>query len=202
MKRQFTLGEAASQWAKQHPDACSRIVVRRLVRKGQDGWNCTAKYTVFFVRDGQAARAHTGHDDLTFNGICQVCGTVYLETVLRVAFAPDQEAGRPVEKYSPLFEADHVPRVVGKYGWLSACPGCVRKHTLRTRDYEGGWTKGGQVYELLRPHPTLIHFDRSMRERLARVVIGRQRPRISASRVYSATRACTSDYPSTAIPST
>ena len=102
---------AARKFAAQYPRFAGVVVVQSMTPAGKAGWQMKAKNTPFFCADGRCRqtvlRRHTEWRFNIRNGICPVCGKIYLAPVISYCADPDG---------------------IG----LMACLACRRLHNLRS----------------------------------------------------------------------
>ena len=90
---------AARKFAAKYPRFAGVVVVQSMTPAGKGGWSIKAKNTPFFCRDGRARqtvlrrpagwRQGEGWRFSTRNGLCPVCGKVYLEPIISYCKDPD-----------------------------------------------------------------------------------------------------------------
>lgn len=144
----------ARRWAKEHP---TETALLRIVTDGRSGYAATDHE--WYAHEGQAAKKLFSVIDAS-NGVCGVCGLMFLDPVIRVGWLPDPERGDPLpgDNY-PAYMAGKIVRA--DYAHVRACPGCVATHRL-TLDRRGqigqidGWL--GELYRVSRAHPTLNRY--------------------------------------------
>jgi hypothetical protein len=134
MNQNPTPGKAARKWAKQYPGFTGILEVLSHTRKGRGGWKGLATRTnVFFVRDGKVRQRRDGRGHVGFNGVCEVCGQVYLDTVLAWAHGSDPRAGQPVPDAELWNMYKGEEAVYHDRATVRACPACVEVHGLEVR---------------------------------------------------------------------
>jgi hypothetical protein len=117
---------AARKWAAEHPDAAGELRIIATTRGGRGGWASKLLRTTAFVSGGKAALNRGVWRTRTYNGICNVCGRVFLDPVLADAHAPHPHAGEPLG-----FDVPGAQRAeIGELGTARACPDCISKHSL------------------------------------------------------------------------
>lgn len=91
-------GEAANQWAKNHPDYSGYLTVQCLTARGKAGRR-GMKLTNYdyVVTGGKAAKKRTSNG--LDNGVCDVTGTAYLDCVLDKYALPHPLNGQPIPRH-------------------------------------------------------------------------------------------------------
>lgn len=148
----MTPGQIAKQWAKENPDYSGELVVPSTAAKGLGGRRgTTERRNCFIVSGGRAVASRDDYANHTFNGACQVCGTVYLERVIKNVYAPDPEAGQPVDVPEPQGWAN----VRASLAYIQACPDCINSQCLVTENPERPYDEVARLRRCGRKHPTL-----------------------------------------------
>lgn len=147
----------AARWAAEHPDATAELAVITDGRTGR-----SSNLHVWLADKGRIARFESWSVFNTSNGICQVCGQMFLETVLRLGWAADPDAGALLPAELAWMDGR---RLRAADAFVRACPACVERHGLTVdsahRAQVDGWI--GNCYYETRRHPTLCRFERARR---------------------------------------
>lgn len=165
----------ARSWAKEHPAETALLFILT------DGRNGYAENThEWYAHEGQVAKKQFSVIGAG-NGVCGVCGLMFLDPVIRVGWLPDPEGGEPLadnDYQYPAYMRDKIVRAA--YAFVCACPGCVSTHHL-TLDRRGslgqvdGWID--DRFHVSRVHPTLFRHGEPPIVRIDErpITIGRQR---------------------------
>lgn len=175
----MTPRQIAKQWAKENSDYSGELVVLSIAAKGLGGRRGTIeRRNRFIVRGGHAVARRDNYANHTFNGACQVCGTVYLERVIKKVYAPDPEAGHPVD----VPESQHWkdwPNVRASFAYVQACAPCIESRGLVTDDTEKRFDEAAKLRRWNRKHPTLAAHKLETRLLRPRSFLPEQAERIS-----------------------
>lgn len=153
--------KAARVWAKQHPDQNAILHVISLTKGGRGGWLTKRHDTNVYITGGLAALTRSRYifGQILYgryhNGQCQICGNIYLDLVLRSAFAPDPLAGELIRPRH-AWETRDTRRADLAY-IRSACPDCITLHSLIISKDSGFHFTEDCNYQP-RLHPTLVRF--------------------------------------------
>jgi hypothetical protein len=136
---------------------------------GRGGWKITVRENRIFIVGSKAVivreKAHA------WNGLCHMCGAIYLESVLDRYGAKDPQAGQKVGNYEAedsdrwhiYFRPGEIPDVVyGDYAKVVACPACAASPDLLTLsqfDWLGGFDFISRRLTVVRDHPTLNKYS-------------------------------------------
>jgi hypothetical protein len=152
-----TPAQVAREWAKRHADFTGEILVDSATRKGKGGWGRAGRTNRFFALAGRVAadRENRRVTPTVWNGLCQVCGRIYIEQVLTRAWASDPEAGR--EAAIPASRCwEGWEHVVVADAYVTACPDCIKAHGLRLQSANGkSCDSEPKTRYFDRPHPEL-----------------------------------------------
>lgn len=141
MNQNTTPGKAARAWAKAHGFTGILTVISH-TRKGRGGWGQATRRNTFFARDGKVRQRREVRANSSFNGVCEVCGQVYFETVLTWAHGPDLRAGQsvPDDELWNMYKGEKA--IYHDRAKVRACPSCIETHGLET-----GWINTVISYE-------------------------------------------------------
>lgn len=142
-------GDFAREYAARFPDVEGELKMDAFRPKGKGGWGRARSTFVYYFSGGRAAQTRGTRknpageytNNPRRNGMCQVCGRVFLTPVLAEAHAPHPLAGQeyPVRKDSTAYW-EGFRHVYAEKGSVTACMGCVAEHGLevseRFRPYE------------------------------------------------------------------
>jgi hypothetical protein len=123
MVRKPTPAIAAKQWAKEHPEFTGILYVDFFQPKGTGGRRGISRcQAVVYVNRGRAERSRSDRRNNAFNGVCDLCLTVYPAMVLCWSHVPDPNAGEPVnDRMMPGW-------VFHDRATLIACPECQERY--------------------------------------------------------------------------
>lgn len=170
-----TPGQIAKTWAKAHREFVGALMIQSVTRKGKGGRRGFAnRSNNFFVRDGEAAQSRQKEVDsysvrtegkvpgsrsitvYAFNGLCSVCGTLYLDPVLQHAWMDDPAAGEPID-VAQWLKWPGYQDVVAEKGYVRACPTCLGKNNLlvdHDRPFDFRLDRENHKRFHARPHPS------------------------------------------------
>lgn len=161
-QKPMTPARIAREWARCHQDFAGEIIVASTTNKGKGGWGRARRTNRFFAAAGRVAadRENRHVRPRVFNGLCQVCGRIYLEQVLVLAWAGDPEAGAEAD-IDESRKWDGWRHVVPADAYVTACPDCVREHGLRLESANGSSCDTQMKTRYFdRPHPMLARHRR------------------------------------------
>lgn len=164
-QNRMTPAQIARAWAQAHREFTGEINVASDTRKGKGGWGAARRHNRFFAEGGRVAADRENHraEPRVWNGLCQVCGTVYLEQVLKRAWASDPQAGQPAD----IPEAAHIDlrhwpgwrKVIAADAHVAACPRCIEERGLRLESANGrSFDQDSKTHFVDRTHPELARF--------------------------------------------
>lgn len=162
MDYSLTPGMAAKAWAKANPQAEAKILVMSFTPKGRGGWGVTEKGTEFYAASGKAAqtRGKFTSTQVERNGLCQVCGRVFIECVLRVCHAPDPDAWQELPLIMDEFDRSHGWKwLQAPFARVVACTGCIAQHPLDIGWYSGVRDEPPLTHLNVRHHPIYCQFE-------------------------------------------
>ena len=160
-----TPAQVARAWAKRNGEFVGEVIVSSTTSKGKGGWGRAGRTSRFFVATGRVAadRENRRVQPRAWNGLCNVCGTLYLDQVLTWAWAADPRAGQPADipegKHIDLKHWPGWQKVIAADAYVAACPRCIEDHRLRLESANTRlFDQGAKTHFIKRLHPELARF--------------------------------------------